>query len=80
MGFFTTRPRGSSSGAFCVSYPESNLICKLELNTAILDFGRFEVSKNSIFHKSSRKPQMVRYGESRVTCKFELNTAILDFH
>ena len=30
--------------------------------TTILDFDRFEVSKNQIFHNSSRKPQMVRFG------------------
>ena len=38
MGFFTTRPSGASSGAFCVSYGESSVTCKFELNTALLDF------------------------------------------
>ena len=38
-----------------------SLTCKFELNTAILDFGRFEVSKNPIFHNSYRRPQMVRF-------------------
>ena len=31
------------------------------ITTTILDFDRFEVSKNQIFHNSSRKPQMVRF-------------------
>ena len=39
----------------------SSLTCQFELNTTILDFGRFEVRKNSIFHNSSGKPQMVRF-------------------
>ena len=50
----------TSNCAFCVSYAEASLTCKFELNTAILDFDRFEVSKNPIFHNSSRRPQMVR--------------------
>ena len=48
----------NSNGAFCVSYAYSNLTCKFELNTGILDFGRFKGSKNPIFHNSSRRPQM----------------------
>ena len=51
----------NSNGAFCVSYVESSLTCKFQLNTAMLDLGRFEVSKIPIFHKSSRKRQMVRF-------------------
>ena len=35
--------------------------CKFELNTASLDFDRFEVSKNPIFYNSSRRTQMVRF-------------------
>ena len=31
------------------------------LNRAILEFDRFEVSKNPIFHNSSRRVQMVRF-------------------
>ena len=46
---------------FCVSYAKINLTCKLELNTAILDFDRFEVSKIPIFKNSSRRPQMLRF-------------------
>ena len=45
----------------CVSYANINLTCKLELNTAIVDFDRFEVSKNPIFHNSYRRPQMERF-------------------
>ena len=45
----------------CVSYANINLTCKLELNTAIVDFDRFEVSKHLIFHNSSPRPQMVRF-------------------
>ena len=51
----------TSIGAFCVSYAESSLTCKFELNTAILDFDRFEVSKNPIFHNTSRRPHVVRF-------------------
>ena len=51
----------TSNGAFCVSYAESSLTCKFELNMAILDFDRFEVSKIKIFHNSYRRPQMVRF-------------------
>ena len=39
----------TSNAAFCVSYAESSLTCKFELNTAILDFDRFEVRKSPIF-------------------------------
>ena len=46
---------------FCVSYAKINLTCKLELNTAIVDFDRFEVSKNPIFLNSTRRPQIVRF-------------------
>ena len=31
------------------------------LFTAILDLDRLEVSRNPIFHNSSRRPQMVRF-------------------
>ena len=51
----------TSSGVFCVSYGESSVTCKLELNTALLDFHRLEVSKNPIFHNSSRRPKMVPF-------------------
>ena len=40
-----------------VSYANINLTCKLELNTAIVDFDRFEV----IFHNSYQRPQMERF-------------------
>ena len=44
------------------------LTCKFELNTAILDFDRFKVSKNPIFHKSipetSNGAFFVSYAES----------------
>ena len=46
---------------FSVSYAESSLTSKFELNTAILDFDRFEVMKNPIYLNSSRKPEMVRF-------------------
>ena len=49
------------SYAFCVSYAISCLTCKFENNTTTLDFFRFEVSKNPIFHNASRTPQIVRY-------------------
>ena len=49
----------------------------------ILDFGRFEESKNPFSNNSSGKPQMVRFvlvtAISSLTCQFELNTTILDF-
>ena len=51
----------TSNGAFCVTYAESSVTCKFELNTAILDFGLFEVSKNPIFHNSSRRHQIMRF-------------------
>ena len=67
-----------------VSYVESSLTCKFDLNTAILEFNRFEVSKNPIFHNSSRETLngafCVSYAESRLSCKFNLNTAILELH
>ena len=49
------------NAAFCVSYAESSVTSKFELNTAILDFDRFEVSKKPIFRSSSRRPQVVRF-------------------
>ena len=51
----------TSNSAFSVSYAESSLTSNFELNAAILDFGRFEVSKNPIFHKSSWRPEMVLF-------------------
>ena len=42
-------------------YAESSLTCKFELTTAILNFERFEVSKNPMFHKSSLGPKSVRF-------------------
>ena len=51
----------NSNSAFFASYAEGSLTLKFELNTTILDFNRFEVSKNPIFHKSSRRPQLVRF-------------------
>ena len=50
----------TSNGTFFVSYAESSLTCKFELNTAILNFERFEVSKNPIFGFSSQRDQMLR--------------------
>ena len=50
----------ASNAAFCVSYAESSLSCKFQLDTAILDFDRFDVMKNPIFLNSSRRPQIVR--------------------
>ena len=47
--------------AFCVIYAETSLGCKIELNTAILDFDQFEVTKNPIFHNSSRRSEMMRF-------------------
>ena len=60
----------TSNGACSVSYADSSLTCKFQLNTGILDFDRSEVTKN---------PFCLSYAESSVTCKFELNIAILDF-
>ena len=51
----------TSNGSFCVSYAEGSLTFKLQLNTALLDFDRFEVRKNSTFQKSARKPKMLRF-------------------
>ena len=34
---------------------------KFKLNTAILEFDRFKVRKNPIFHNASWRPQMVRF-------------------
>ena len=51
----------TSNGAFCVSYAESSQTCKFELNTRILDFHRFDVRKNPIFHNSPRRTEMVRF-------------------
>ena len=39
----------TSNGAFSVSYADSSLTCKFQLNTAILDFDRSEVTKNPLF-------------------------------
>ena len=73
----------TSNGAFYVSYAERSLTCKFELNRAILDFDRLEVTKSPIFSQlvseTSNGAICVCYGESSLTCKFELNTAILDF-
>ena len=73
----------SANCSFSISYANGSLKCKFRLNAAILDFSRIEVGKHPIFHKSSRRPQMVRFvlvtGESSLTWKFELNTVILDF-
>ena len=70
----------TSNGAFYVSYAESSLTWKFELNMAILDFDRFEVSKKSDFSqlvpKISNGALCVSYAESSLTCKFELETAI----
>ena len=44
----------NSNSAFFASYAEGSLTLKFELNAAILEFDRFEVSKNPIFHNSSR--------------------------
>ena len=46
---------------FFVCFAESSLTCKSELNTAILNFERFEVFKTPMFHKSSLGPEMVRF-------------------
>ena len=51
----------TSNGAFCVSYAERSLTYKFKLNPALLDLGRYEVSKKPIFHKSSRRPQVARF-------------------
>ena len=58
--FFTSVPQ-TSNGGFYVSYVESCVTYKFELNTTILDFGRFEVRKTSIFQKSSPTRQSVRF-------------------
>ena len=51
----------TSNTAFCICYAESSLSCNFQLNTAILDFDRFEVMKSPIFLNSSRRPQIVRF-------------------
>ena len=58
---------------FCVSYAKINLTCKLELNTAILDFDRFEVRKNTISQNSSRRTQMVRFVSMTVWAAYPAN-------
>ena len=50
----------TSNGAFCVSYSDTSLTFKFDFNTAILRFDRFEVTKNPVFHHSSRRRQMMR--------------------
>ena len=73
----------TSNSAFCPSYAENSLTCKFELDRAILDFDRFHVRKNPIFHNSSRRPQMVRFVlvtlRAALPGNFSVNTAILDF-
>ena len=51
----------TSNAAFFVSHDESSLTRKFELNTAILDYGSFDVKINPIFHKSCQTPQIVRF-------------------
>ena len=51
----------TANTAFYVSYAQSSLTSKFDLNTAILDFERFEVSKNPNFHNTSRRPHVVRF-------------------
>ena len=46
---------------FFVCYAESSVNYKFELNTVVWDFDPFEGSKNTIFHNSSRRPQMVGF-------------------
>ena len=46
---------------FFVSYAESNVTCKFELNTAILNFETVEVSNNPNFGYSFQRGQMVRF-------------------
>ena len=58
---FTQLVPETTNSAFSVSYAESSLTCKFELNAAILDFDRFEVRKNPNVHNSSLRPQMVRF-------------------
>ena len=58
---------------FCVSYAKINLTCKLELNTAIVDFDRFEVRKNPISQNSSRRTQMVRFVSMTVWAAYPAN-------
>ena len=59
-----------------------NLTYKFEQDTMILDFRRFEESKNPFSNNSSGKPQMVRFvlvtAISSLTFQFELNTTIFD--
>ena len=47
----------TSNGAFSVSYADSSLTCKFQLNTAILDFDRSDITKNPL----SRRPQKMRF-------------------
>ena len=53
-------PETANYGVF-VSNAESSLTSKYAHNKAILDFHRFEVSKNSSFNNSSRRPQLVSF-------------------
>ena len=45
---FSQLVQETSNRAFRVSYADSSLTCKFQLNTAILDFDRFEVTKNPL--------------------------------
>ena len=80
--FFTTWT-GDLKWCVFFSHDEKSLTFKFELNTAILDFGRFDVRINSIFQKlcsdTSNSAFCPSYGEGILTCKFKLNAAIFDF-
>ena len=74
-----------SNGSFCVSYAESSLTCKFELNSAILKFEGFQVREIRFFKTgdhllTSNGAFCVSYAASSLTFLFELNTAILDFN
>ena len=79
---FSQVVRENLNSAFCVTYAESSLTCKFELNTAILDFDQFRGLEKSDFSQVVRKNLnsafCLTYAESSLTCKFELDTAILD--
>ena len=56
---FTTPPGDRKWCVLC--YAQIILTLKFELNTALLEFDRFENRKNPIFINSSRRPQIVRF-------------------
>ena len=58
---FSQLVQETANGAFYDSYDESSLTCSLELNAAILDFARLEVTKYPLSQKSSYRFEILRF-------------------